>query len=77
MIKDMGSAEIYAKVGSSFKTYAILTPEGEWLEPGAMGWFGCSAASVDDEKAWDENYMDIIKSYLNKDLILTIVDCHI
>lgn len=68
--------ENYAKVQSLFSTYAILTDKGEWLESGRMGWFGVSFATNKEGKSWDENYQEILKS-MDKDLRITIVDCHI
>ena len=75
-LEKYGTKENYAKLQSQFGTYAILTPEGEWLEPGQMGWWGISGASIDEEKSWEENYMELLNSF-DKDLKITIVDCHI
>ena len=71
-----GTKENYAKIQAQFSTYAVVTPDGEWYEPGAMGWFGCSFASIDDERKWDNDYYNLIKNADPND-ILTIVDCHI
>lgn len=71
-----GTKEKYARIESQLSTYAILTPDGEWYEPGEMGWFGMSGASIEDEISWDENYQNILES-MDKDLRITIVDCHI
>ena len=57
-------------------TYAVLTPEGEWLEPGTMGWFGMSNASIEDERNWPEKFNEILNKYPDNYWI-TVVDCHI
>ena len=66
----------YANAETSFSTYSVVTPDGEWHAPGDMGWFGCSSES-------DEDYIDWVSRYRerfingNEDLYMTIVDCHI
>jgi len=59
-----------------FSTYAVLTPDGEWHEPGQMGWWGMSHASQEDEKLWDEAYENFLKE-ADPNWTITIVDCHI
>ena len=73
------SKEIYAdSVSKENYFYAIVTPDGEWHEPGRMGWFGVSHASYEESRKWDTNYFkDYIKPYLDHDHTITIVDCHI
>lgn len=69
--------ENFVKSVTRFRTYAILTPDGVWHEPGQMGWFGVSGATEDDEKAFDENYFNILDTEKYKDYLLVVVDCHI
>lgn len=59
-----------------FTTYAVLTPDGEWLAPGDVGWFGSSTATEEEEESWDKNYKELINSF-DPSLYITIVDCHI
>ena len=47
-----GSKEKYIEVSTAFSTYAVLTPDGEWHEPGEMGWWGISHASDEEEKKY-------------------------
>ena len=75
-LEKYGSKEEYAKAMSSFSTYAILDSDGVWHEPGAMGWFGMSHASIKEEKKFTDNYMDIINREDPNNIII-IVDCHI
>lgn len=56
--------------------FASLTPQGEWVEPGKMGWFGMS--TDDDEtraeyRKWFNNYV----TEADQDTIIVAVDCHI
>lgn len=74
-----GDKETYALCKSTFSTYSILTPDGEWLEPGEMGWFGISSATENEEKEWHKSYQSIIEKFAkeNPDYVVTLVDCHI
>ena len=55
--------------------YAFVTPDGEWVERGKMGWFGIGSNEMDDDE-WDAKFKEYLKT-LGKDIILTQVDCHI
>lgn len=74
-----GDKETYALRNSTFSTYSILTPDGEWLEPGIMGWFGCSSATANEEREWYKSYQIFIEKFAeeNPDYMVTLVDCHI
>lgn len=68
----------YLKSSIEFSTYAVLTPDGEWHEPGEMGWWGISSASDKEQEEWDETFFDkYITPYNDDDHIMVIVDCHI
>ena len=77
ILNTYGTKEEYTRRMSVFSTYAILTPEDEWIEPGKVGWFGVSDASSENKKKYEEKYMDIINRYMSDKYIMTIVDCHI
>ena len=66
----------YANVETSFATYSVVTPDGEWHAPGDMGWFGCSSESDEDYIEWVSRYRERFING-NEDLYMTIVDCHI
>lgn len=66
----------YANVETSFSTYSVVTPDGEWHSPGEVGWFGCSTESDDDYIDWVMRYKERFIDG-NEDLYMTIVDCHI
>lgn len=69
--------ENYAKCQSKFTTFAVLTPDGEWHEPGTMGWFGCSSETDEDHVNWILHYKEnFIDPYID-DCEIYLVDCHI
>lgn len=61
----------------SFNTYAVLTPDGKWHEPGPMGWWGISEASIKEINRFEEKYNETFIKNANPEWTLTIVDCHI
>ena len=68
--------ETFARICTTFYTYAVITPDGKWHAPGDVGWFGCSSEEGDEFRTWVLNYKSqFINGY--EDLIMTIVDCHI
>ena len=76
-VADDDTLESYIERGmriSPLQTLAILN-NGEWVERGTMGWFGC----VSNEKShelWGEEFRRLFDA-LPDDALLTIVDCHI
>lgn len=59
-------------------TYAVITPDGEWHEPGQMLWFGISAASDEERDDWSDKYVErFITPYRNQNYYVVLVDCHI
>ena len=71
------SKEEYANRQAAFTTWAVVTPDGVWHEPGEMGWFGCHNASVEAEKDFYDNYYKFIEKAIKNNWYMTIVDCHI
>ncbi len=67
---------VYAKRQSSFTTYAYVTPDGEWHEPGRMGWWGMSSDDSESNDKYDEDFEKMLEN-LEDDDELHIVDCHI
>jgi len=68
----------YVKRLTNFSTYAVVTPDGNWHEPGEMGWFGISGASPEAEREWELSYYDrFTKPAIENNWFITIVDCHI
>lgn len=58
-----------------YPPYAFVTTDGEWVERGEMGWFGISSNEMNEDE-WDAKFREYLKT-LDKDIILTLVDCHI
>lgn len=56
--------------------YALVTPEGEWVAPGKMGWFGMSSDSAEDMAMFKAKCNAYIEA-LDPDTLLIAVDCHI
>lgn len=52
--------------------FAFVTPEGEWIESGKMGWFGFVSS---EKKDWPEQCKKILAGH--KDHLIIGVDCHI
>lgn len=76
-LKKYGSKEKYIEVSSAFSTYAVVTPDGEWHEPGEMGWWGISFATDEEEANWYNEYSKFIDMANKNNYLVTIVDCHI
>ena len=75
--KRYSSKEEYAEEIARFSTWAVLTPDGVWHEPGKMGWFACHNASIEDEKSFKKNYQSFIDKAIKNNWLVTVVDCHI
>jgi len=75
-LKRYKDKETYAKLSSSFKTYALLC-DGIWYEKGEMGWFGCDNATLNSELAYLDKFNEVISNPINQDKYFIIVDCHI
>jgi hypothetical protein len=50
--------------------------DGEWHEPGKMGWFGASSDTKSDRVRFAREFNELLDS-LPDDAELTLVDCHI
>jgi len=68
--------ENYAKATNSLQTYAVLR-DGEWIEQGSMGWFGCSSETHEEAEEWSSSFYDKFIKDLPEETLLTVVDCHI
>ena len=52
-------------------------PDGKWISPGEMGWFGASSETEEEACEWDLYYRERFIDTANPEWTLTIVDCHI
>ncbi len=72
-----GDVENYIKARASFGTYAVLTADGEWHEPGEMGWWAMTSATPEQEGEFAGAYHERFIKPLKDNDVVTIVDCHI
>lgn len=67
----------YIQQCTEWSTRAVLTDEGQWVEVGAMGWFGCSNETGDEANEWKNKFKERFIDPLDPDDVITIIDCHI
>ena len=68
--------QVYLDKQCIFSTYALLNSKGQWLEPGKMGWFGCSTATSEDEIKYENEYKEKVLAE-DPESYFVMVDCHI
>lgn len=71
-----GTKEDYVRRMGLWSTYAVLDDKG-WHEPGAMGWFGRSAATAESKKDWEDNFRSRFIDTLDPEDRVVVIDCHI
>lgn len=74
-LSQFGDKHTYACDCATLSTWALVTPDSEWLQKGEMGWFGMSDATRESRAAFTAQLDAELKE--NPDLWITIVDCHI
>jgi uncharacterized protein YdcH (DUF465 family) len=62
--------------GNNSLTYAMLI-DGEWIEPGKMGWWAMSDETDETRALYEQKIADYFESKKDSDDWLVIVDCHI
>ncbi len=67
----------YADKESRFKTFALLTPDGVWLERGKVLWFGIDTRNKESNNDFEEAFKEIVEDPKYQDFYLVLVDCHI
>lgn len=73
-----GTPERYAMSIATPNTWAVVTPDGKWHEPGKMGWFAMTDASDEDIDDWRMNFKkDYIDPFDPENTYAYIIDCHI
>ncbi len=72
--KGGNTAPVTQVLEKGFKPFAIVTPEGEWLEKGKMGWWAC-VSDEKDKSVWEEQVKTVLEKY--KKYTAVLVDCHI
>lgn len=61
---------------SAVTCFSMVTKEGEWVEPGQMGWFGMSSDTRESREAYDVKVNGYLES-LDPDDVIVVIDCHI
>lgn len=57
--------------------FCYVTEEGDWIERGNMGWWGC-VSNEKDLDIWESEFKNYVKSLNPEDnLLVTVVDFHI
>ena len=77
MLEYYGTKENYARSGSTLSTFAYLTEDGEWVEPGMMGWFGMDSSTRESRENHQLRFEEYLKKAEAEGLYMMIVDCHI
>lgn len=72
-----GDRETFAKLKSSFTTFAVITPNGIWHEPGTMGWWAMDNGTPESHYKWERDFYKNFIEGENEEMIFTMVDCHI
>ena len=72
-----GNKEKFIEVETAFFTYAVVTPDGVWHEPGQILPFGFSDATEGEMLKWKEEFYNKFISGLDSEMMITIVDCHV
>jgi len=75
-VDQFGTKERFAQVNSSLSVWAIVTPDGEWIENGKMGYFGIGDATIESREQFAKCFNEIVVQG-DPELYITIVDCHI
>lgn len=71
----MSRDEFITKIkDTAIATFAVLI-NGQWIERGQMGWFGCATNKKDDTQ-WGKEFLDLWNQ-IDDNAWLVLVDCHI
>lgn len=58
--------------------WGVVTPDGEWHEPGRVGWFATDDSTQESRRDWVEHFHErFVEPYDPKTTTVVIVDCHI
>lgn len=76
-LKRYRTKENYARQTASWGTFAFVDADGNWHEPGTMGWFAFDDSTYDSRIAYQHELEEYITKAIEEDLYVTIVDCHI
>jgi hypothetical protein len=73
-----GDEDTYVKVCLLPVGWGVVTPDGEWHEPGQVGWFGTDDSTAESIRDWVNLFHErFIEPYNRDGVTVTILDCHI
>lgn len=70
-----GTKEFYVEEMSTDIPYAFVTADGEWCEPGRMGWWACDDSTAESRVAYAKAYKEYVQNH--PDYYVHVIDCHI
>jgi hypothetical protein len=76
-INRYGDKQGFLREMLSVRTYAVLTPDGNWHAPGEMGRFGISLESPEEATQFNTSFYNTFIKDADPEHFLVIVDCHI
>ena len=73
-----GDEDTYVKVARLPGTWAVVTPDGEWHEPGKVGWWGMDSSTAESLREWADKFHErFVEPYDPETTTVAILDCHI
>ena len=73
-----GDEETFVKSCKLPMAWSIVTPDGEWHEPGQMGWFACDDSTAESRREWVNTFDEkFVIPYKDTGAKIIILDCHI
>jgi hypothetical protein len=73
-VYEAGDIRPVSLIRDDFVPFAFITPDGEWIEQGEMGWWA-EVKDKKDEAIWESQYRTFLAQHQDK--MAAIVDCHI
>lgn len=73
-----GSEDIFIKAQRLPQGWAVVTPDGEWHEPGRVIWFGMDTSTAESYADWVDHFDErFVKPYEDETVTVVMLDCHI
>lgn len=74
-IEQYETKEKYATDQAELGTFAMILPDGKWMEKGEMGWWGIDGSTSESRQEYKQSFKEMLET--KPDHYITIVDCHI
>ncbi|MFD1884317.1 hypothetical protein [Paenibacillus wenxiniae] len=71
-----GDKQSFLREMLSVRTYAVVTPDGNWHAPGEMGRFGISSERPEEATQFNTSFYDTFIKDADPEHFVVIVDCH-